>query len=142
MGSGTGEMILSPGFEWDNYVVNLRFKVVEWGSGDTNFHVAIRRQRDQGCSRYLIYFHRERTELHVGNSLCRDVKITGKLPSLIILNQWHQVHIEVQGSTIRWQVDNNPIQTDTDNTYLQGTLSMYVGSIGKVEFDDILIWST
>jgi pectate lyase len=141
---GTGEYYLPSGFLWTNYAVSLKFRVVDWSIGDTNFHVAVRRQPDRGCSRYIIYLSRDRMEMHVGESNCTDRKISGKSQVSVSsgwIGTWHTLRIEALGSSISWQLDNGTTYKETDSTYPIGTISIYTNSIGEILFDDILVRS-
>ncbi|HEX2906366.1 MAG TPA: hypothetical protein VHO69_05855 [Phototrophicaceae bacterium] len=140
--SGTGEMYIQSGFAWQNYGLRLRFYVADWGAGDTNFHIAARRQLNYGCARYAFYFNGNAQHLafQASSAECRNLQ-TADTRQTITPQVWHTLSAELRETAIQWQLDDGPIYTAEDGTYAQGSLSLYTGAIGEIFFDDILVWS-
>jgi galactosylceramidase len=70
------------------------------------------------------------------------VLATVQLPN-IGSNQWHNLKIRFEGSTITGLVDGKPILTATDSLYFRGMAGLYAGGdtakLSMPYFDNVLI---
>lgn len=129
-----GGFISIGGSEWDDYIVEVKKRIVSGDSTAINV-------RSDGKNEYRIQPNGEDIALlrivdKEYQTLSKS-KITG-----INLKEWHTWKIAVNGSKIRFTIDDLPVieYSDAGKSYQKGYIRLIVWSNASVEYDNIRVY--
>lgn len=129
---------------WDNYAFQIRYKIMDWGSySSPDVVIRARVSHEQECHDYRLGAGRSSLTLmrNTSSSCSNPAIVLGTYPISNTINQWHTLRIEVEDSTIRWQIDDDPIQVTEDDRNTEGGVIIENFNVAEVWFDDIVVWS-
>jgi hypothetical protein len=132
--------------DWNNYAVEIRFRVVQMSTSpdDSDVHINFRQdhQRTQGCRNYVSYFDiaTQWTSLsEYGTADCDRDLVPGEFPAK--LGEWYKVRVEAANTALRLYIEDKLILETSDATLSQGDFSIEVAPGAIVQFDDVSVWS-
>jgi hypothetical protein len=128
----------------NNYAISLDFY---YTGAPEAFGLGFRRSSTSSCRRYELHLDPNWYQAEQRNdSNCATEPFqsgnTTIFNNRLQRETWHHVFIEVNGSSVRWSVNDRTIHQAFDDTYRVGTFGIDVWDVNNnIWFDNILIWS-
>ena len=131
-----------PGESWTNYKISMMIRTESTATGAIG--VMFRYYYDWDDEDWNYY----RFSWDRANNYCRLVKKTGDDFTLLaedqsayVQNQWYQIDIVADGSSLQVFIDGSLVlaATDTDNPFLTGTIAFYAWNNAGARFDNVVV---
>jgi hypothetical protein len=140
----SGEIFLLNSETWTDYAVQMRFNVIEWkqrtqGNG---IYLKLRRDRIDLCKHYEFGVSEQSVVIqgHFSDNCELPDMLAVLEVSSIELRKWITIHAEVEGSQIRFKIDDGSWLVATDTSLTSGGMGIFYG-FDEVWFDDIHVWT-
>ncbi|MBX3049086.1 MAG: hypothetical protein KIT46_02145 [Anaerolineales bacterium] len=119
--------------QWENYAFEARVRI---RSGGVFFCV----RADTGSSFYNVFINSNDTNIQFAQYLNGNYELFGNGRVSILRNKWYTMRFEVEGTDLRFYIDNKLILKTNSNGISSGGVGFYMGGGDEIHFDDMLIW--
>lgn len=121
---------------WDNYAIelNIRFQNDE---ANTGFFTCVR--TDGGSQFYSAVITTQWS--HVARYYNGEYQVLREGTTTLTQGRWYTLRVEVEGTEIRFYVDNRIAISAEDSSLSSGSIGFYMGGGDIVDIDNIRVWS-
>lgn len=132
---------------WTDYSVSFRFNLLEHGASEPPFNFSVRESLNPGHLRYFASIGPSGIQLVKQNTTSfnelspSDFTTLKDYNSTIIINQWYELKVAVQGNRIELYLDDELAieYEDSNDPYLFGNIAFETLNYSRVMIDDIAV---